>query len=114
MDADIKKEIVYVLTKALSLIKREDFVSLKELSNHVIDNAAIYQDKDSIQVAVIIYSLAKILEREKSSGKQISASLNIEIEKAVSRLTAFSISIFRLADICFPLLFSLSRIFAKE
>ncbi|HIH39378.1 TPA: hypothetical protein HA219_01480 [Candidatus Woesearchaeota archaeon] len=86
MDADIKKEIVYVLTKALSLIKREDFVSLKELSNHVIDNAAIYQDKDSIQVAVIIYSLAKILEREKSSGKQISASLNIEIEKAVSRL----------------------------
>jgi len=44
MDADIKKEIVYVLTKALSLIKREDFVSLKELSNHVIDNAAIYQE----------------------------------------------------------------------
>jgi len=86
MDIGIKKDIVSVLTKALSLIKKEDFMALKDLSNHVIHNASIYQDKDSIQVAVIVYALAKILEREKSKGKQISGNINAEIEKAINRL----------------------------
>ncbi|MEK6886818.1 MAG: hypothetical protein AABW88_03220 [Nanoarchaeota archaeon] len=86
METDIKKEIVSVLTKALSLIKTENFADLKELSNDVIHNASIYQDKDSIQIAVIVYALAKILEREKSRGKQISGNINAEIEKAINRL----------------------------
>ena len=86
MDTGIKKDIVSVLTRALSLIKTENFTALKELSNNVIRNASIYQDKDSIQVAVIIYALAKILERERSRGKKISGNINAEIEKAINRL----------------------------
>lgn len=86
MDSEIKKDIVSVLTKALSLIKKEDFLDLKELSNHVIHDASIYQDKDSIQIAVIVYALAKILEREKIKGMHISSKINIELEKALNQL----------------------------
>ncbi|MEK6945462.1 MAG: hypothetical protein AABW63_01580 [Nanoarchaeota archaeon] len=42
---------------------KEDVVKLKELSNQTIHSASITQDPDNIVVAVIIYSLSKIIER---------------------------------------------------
>ena len=42
----------------------KDSVKLKELSNQTIHTASVEQDADNIAVAVIIYSLSKIIERE--------------------------------------------------
>lgn len=63
----IKKDILAVLTELVEILKvkeESDIVEIKELSNHVIHNASIFQDEDSISVAVLIYSLSKITERK--------------------------------------------------
>jgi len=86
MDRVLKRDIISVLTKALSLIKKQDFLALKGLSNHVIHDASILQNKDSIQIAVVVYALAKILEREKEHGHSVSSHINILIEKALNHL----------------------------
>ncbi len=63
----IKKDIIAVLSDLLEILKVKeeiDIVQMKELSNHVIHNASIFQDEDSISVAILIYSLSKIIERK--------------------------------------------------
>lgn len=63
----IKKDILAVLTELVEILKVKedsDIAEIKELSNHVIHNASIFQDEDSISVAVLIYSLSKIIERK--------------------------------------------------
>ena len=63
----IKKDILAVLTKLAEILKlREetDIAEIKELSNHVVHNASVFQDEDSVSVAILIYSLSKIIERK--------------------------------------------------
>lgn len=67
MNDIIKKDILAVLSELAGILKVKedsDIVEMKELSNHVIHNASIFQDEDSISVAVLIYSLSKIIERK--------------------------------------------------
>lgn len=62
----IKKDILVVLTELTEILKlkeESDIVQIKLLSNKVIHNASIFQDEDSISVAILIYSLSKIIER---------------------------------------------------
>lgn len=87
MEKEIKKDIISVLTQSLFLIKKQDFIALKELSNHVIHDASIFQDQDSLQVAVVIYSLGKVLEKAEEEGTKISINVITTIEKALSFLT---------------------------
>lgn len=64
----IKKDIIAVLSEVVEILKvkeESDMVQMKELSNHVIHNASIFQDEDSISIAILIYSLSKIIERKK-------------------------------------------------
>ena len=59
--------------------------ALDELSNHTIKDASILQDKDVIQVAVVVYALAKIIHRSESSPelwKDISKKVIIDLENA--------------------------------
>ena len=56
--------ILNVLKKVKSSLKTEDYVEIKNLSDRVIHNASINQDPDCISVAVVIYSLSKLIERE--------------------------------------------------
>ena len=60
-----RANILRVLKSTLSAVKRENTVELKQLSNKVIHTASIYQDTDSVAVAVVVYSLSKIIERTK-------------------------------------------------
>ena len=63
----IKKDILTVLTELVEILKvkeESDVSQIKELSNHVIHNASIFQDEDSISVAILIYALSKIIERK--------------------------------------------------
>ena len=63
----IKRDIISVLSKVAEILKvkeETDVAEIKELSNHVIHNASVFQDEDSISIAVLIYSLSKIIERK--------------------------------------------------
>jgi hypothetical protein len=55
--------VLRLLGKTKEAIRKEDVIKLKNLSNQTIHSASIHQDADSITLAVIIYSLSKILER---------------------------------------------------
>ncbi len=63
MQQEVKKDILNILKKSTKLIKENNTTKLKELSNHTIHDASIYQDEYSTTIAVLIYSLAKIFER---------------------------------------------------
>ncbi|MFC1753919.1 hypothetical protein ACFL96_11110 [Thermoproteota archaeon] len=63
MNDSVKQDIIYVLNQALQRIKRKDFTTLKDLSNQTIHNASIFQDPDSVSIAVIMYALSKLADR---------------------------------------------------
>lgn len=66
MDEVVKKDILNVLSDVVGILKVEeekDVAELRELSDHIIHNASIFQDEDSISIAILIYSLSKIIER---------------------------------------------------
>lgn len=67
MNDIIKKDIIAVLSELVQLLKLRqdsDIIKIKELSNHVIHNASVFQDEDSISVAILIYSLSKTIDRK--------------------------------------------------
>ncbi len=63
MNQQVKEDILSVLTLGRAVLERQDSAGLKELSNNTIHNASIFQDSDSVSIAVIFYSLSKIMER---------------------------------------------------
>ena len=77
----IKKDIIAVLSDLIEILKVKedsDTAEIRELSNHVIHNSSVFQDEDSISVAVLIYSLSKIIERKQKEldYSKISSMLN--------------------------------------
>ena len=56
--------ILRVLKQVKTSLKTRDYVRVKNLSNKIIHSSSIDQDPDVISVAVIIYALSKVLERE--------------------------------------------------
>ena len=83
MEKEVKKDIVSVLTQAIFLIKKGDFATLSELSNHIIHSASIVQDQYSIQTAILIYALAKILERAKQKGQDVPQKIIDNIQNII-------------------------------
>jgi len=63
MEDRVKTDILNVLKNSLEAIRKEDITELKNMSDHVIHDASVYQDEYSISIAVIIYGIAKIFER---------------------------------------------------
>lgn len=59
-----KENILRIFEGTKEAIEKEDTVKLKELSNQTIHTASLSQDPDNIAVAVIVYSLSKIIERK--------------------------------------------------
>lgn len=59
-----KENVLRILEETLDAMKKEDSIKLKELSNQTIHTASTTQDHDNIAVAVIVYSLSKIVERK--------------------------------------------------
>lgn len=86
MDEKERKDIIAVLERAIEFLEKEDFAGLKEVSNHTIHNASILQDGYSIQIAVVIYALSKILERAKMHDGKISMDVISTLERAMNDL----------------------------
>lgn len=60
-----KENVLWILKETKTAVEKEDVIKLKELSNHTIHTSSIQQDPDNVAVAVVIYSLSKIIERKK-------------------------------------------------
>ena len=88
MEDKIKKDILDVLIKSLEAVRNEDVKEIKEQSNHIIYDASVYQDKDSILVAVMIYSLSKIIERIeiKEQIKLVLSKIKEHLQDAINFL----------------------------
>jgi len=55
--------VLRILREAKGFVVEDDASGLKVLSNQTIHSAAVSQDGDNIVVAVLVYSLGKVLER---------------------------------------------------
>ena len=56
--------VLRILKESRIALESRDSYKLKSLSDQTIHAATIYQDADNVVVAVLVYSLAKIIERE--------------------------------------------------
>lgn len=66
MDEVVKRDILNVLSDVINILdveEEKDVAELRELSNHIIHDASIFQDEDSVSIAILIYSLSKVIER---------------------------------------------------
>ena len=84
MNDIIKKDILAVLQDLAQILKSNedtDAAQIKSLSNHVIHKASVFQDEDSISIAILIYSLSKIMERKQNNldFNKISNMINSSI-----------------------------------
>lgn len=59
-----KEHVLNVLKRVKIAFKNDDYVEIKNLSDNIIHGCSIDQDPDCIAVAVVIYSLSKLIERE--------------------------------------------------
>lgn len=59
-----KGHILKILKGVKLALERKNYIKIKNLSNKVVHHSSIHQDPDVISVAVIIYSLSKLIERE--------------------------------------------------
>ncbi|MBW3013074.1 hypothetical protein KY325_03330 [Candidatus Woesearchaeota archaeon] len=59
----VKKDLVSVISATLLALERRHHIKLDEISNRIIHNATIYQNEEVISLAIVIYSLSKISER---------------------------------------------------
>ena len=58
------KNILNILRAAKNLVEQDKAHDLKTLSNQTIHSATISQDGDDVIIAVLIYSLGKLMERD--------------------------------------------------
>jgi hypothetical protein len=60
--------VLRILKETRAAIEKNDSFELKDLSNQTINTSSLTQDSDNIAVAVIVYSLSKIIERQDYRG----------------------------------------------
>jgi hypothetical protein len=58
------ENILRIMKEARAALEQKDSYKLKSLSDQTLHTATVYQDADSVVVAVLTYSIAKIVERE--------------------------------------------------
>ncbi|MBI4016708.1 MAG: hypothetical protein HY363_03370 [Candidatus Aenigmarchaeota archaeon] len=63
MEPTVKEDIQNVLNQIIDWLSQDKPEELLELSNHVIHDASIFQDEDSISFAVLVYALYKTILR---------------------------------------------------
>jgi hypothetical protein len=68
MNDIVKEDILQVFAGAIDALKQHDYLQLSNLSNQVIHDAMIYQDEDSLAVAVLLYALGKLEQRAHEQG----------------------------------------------
>ena len=89
MNEIVKKDIINILEEIVEILRvkeEKDYFELKGLSNHTIHDASIFQDENSLSIAVLVYSLSKIIERggePKNLLSKIQSALNFLRQGAI-------------------------------
>lgn len=91
VDIEDKKETIHiidVLTQAKKALLAEDSFALQELSNQTIHSASIYQHTDFVLIAVLVYSLDKIMAKKEKikSWSTFVKKFNGELDSAAKEL----------------------------
>ena len=93
--------ILRILKETKKALVENDSYSIKQLSNQTIHSATIYQDPDNIIVAVLVYALGKLVERENyremDGWKDFYEEVMKNWDLAISYLENQEIEKFRLA-----------------
>lgn len=63
LQEEMRKDLLDLITKALEAIQHHDGAMLRELSDHIIHTASIFQDECTLSTAVLMYALSKMLDR---------------------------------------------------
>ena len=66
MESAVRNDALQIINGVIEILEtkeEKDTMELKELSNNTIHNASVFQDECSVSVAVLIYALSKIIER---------------------------------------------------
>ena len=65
----VREDSLKAIKKTMEILKQKDIdvLELKKLSDAAVHNASVFQDDCSISIAVLIYALSKIIERDGTS-----------------------------------------------
>lgn len=63
MKETVRLDLIKILKETLEAIHSGRTEELHDISNHTIHNATTFQDKDSVSIAVVIYSLSKLCHK---------------------------------------------------
>ena len=75
MKSAVQRDILRTLKLTIRYLEEGSHYMLAELSDHTIHNASVFQDEDSISIAVILYALSKIIRRDRKISRSVIASL---------------------------------------
>ena len=85
-----KENVLRILEETKAALQAKNIVKIKILSDQTIHTSSISQDPDNIAVAVIVYSLSKIIEREQyqkySGWKKFYQSYISTIEELIKSI----------------------------
>ena len=65
MNEEVRKDILNVIEGVIEAYNRYNPEDIMELSNHIIHSASIYQERYTSMVAIIVYSIGKIMAKGK-------------------------------------------------
>lgn len=85
MEHEVKKSILAVLKSLKRMLESDKIISyeLKKLSNALMEDVSLFQDQDSISIAVLVYSLYKVFT--KNPGLEKTALLKL-LKKAINAI----------------------------
>ncbi|MDO8643076.1 MAG: hypothetical protein Q7R76_05875 [Candidatus Woesearchaeota archaeon] len=64
MNDKVKEDILAVIQKVIEAFRAKKYFDLRDISNQTTHSASIYGDEDAIAVAVVVYTLFKIVSRD--------------------------------------------------
>ncbi|MFH1591244.1 MAG: hypothetical protein ABIC95_04930 [archaeon] len=91
MNEVVRKDILAIISQLLPLLEKgkAQTPEIRTLSNRTIHNASIFQDQDSVSIAVVTYALSKIIDRQGHIDARILKALrrayNYLLDKDVGR-----------------------------
>jgi viroplasmin and RNaseH domain-containing protein len=98
---DEKEHVINILEQAKEAFIQENNLKLKDLSNQTIHSASIFQDSETITMAVLIYSLSKFVERkeyyEKKEFKKFLDKTLENLNQAITSLKNNNMNLFSLS-----------------
>lgn len=84
------KNLKNILAQSITAIRNRNLALLRDLSNRTIHSASIYKDIDSISIAVILFTLSKLLGRtdyyESKNFNDFLRKITDEINLAIGNL----------------------------